>query len=165
MNRPIRTIMVPLDLNVDSDAIVSWAIEWAQLKKACLIFLHVLPPAHVYASPAFVVMTSYGDLYALARKDAEEKLLEYASQARECGIEARVHVRVGNAPEEILVMARDLGADLLIVGTHGRKGLAHVFLGSTAEKVVRLAPCPVFVAKERHPSALTAAEVAEVAST
>ena len=165
MKRPIRTILVPLDLNVDTDPIVSWAIEWAQLKRARLVFLHVLPPAHVYASPAFVDVGNYEDLYGLARKHAEDQLLEYASQARECGIEASVHVRVGNAPDVILAMTRDLGADLLIVGTHGRKGLAHVFLGSTAEKVVRLAPCPVFVAKESHTAAQTAAEVAELAST
>ena len=165
MKRPIRTIMVPLDLNVDTDPIVSWAIEWAQMKRARLVFLHVLPPAHVYASPAFVDVGNYEDLYGLARKHAEDQLLEYASQARECGIEASVHVRVGNAPDVILAMTRDLGADLLIVGTHGRKGLAHVFLGSTAEKVVRLAPCPVFVAKESHTAAQTAAEVAELAST
>ena len=101
MNRPIRTIMVPLDLNVDTDPIVSWAIEWAQLKRARLVFLHVLPPAHVCASPAFVDVGSYDDLYGLARKHAEDQLLEYASQARECDIEASVHVRVGNAPEEV----------------------------------------------------------------
>lgn len=55
---------------------------------------------------------------------------------------------------EILTLAGETGAGLIILGTHGRKGLAHVFLGSTAEKVVRLAECPVFVVKEGRPSAV-----------
>ena len=148
MNRPIRTIMVPLDLTTDSDAIVSWAIEWAQLKQARLIFLHVLAPVHTYASPVFVDPGGYGELYAQARKLAEERLSEHVSAARKCGVEATGHVRVGHAGDEILAMARDLGTGLIVVGTHGRTGLAHVFLGSTAEKVVRLAQCPVFVVKE-----------------
>jgi len=158
MNRPIRTIMVPLDLTTDADAIVSWAIEWAQLKRARLIFVHVLAPVHTYASPAFVDPGGYDEFYAQARKLAEERLSEQTSQARECGVEATAHVRVGNAADEILAMARDLGTGLIIVGTHGRTGLAHVFLGSTAEKVVRLAQCPVFVVKEHFP-ALTKPEV------
>jgi nucleotide-binding universal stress UspA family protein len=66
---------------------------------------------------------------------------------------------VGSAAEEILVLARDFGADLIVIGTHGRKGLAHVVLGSTAEKVVRLAPCPVFVVKESHAHAGAKVEV------
>src|SRR4030095_7196348 len=152
MNQRIRTIVVPLDLTTDADAIVSWAIEWAQLKHARLIFLHVLAPVHTYASPVFVDPGGYDELYAQARKLAEERLSWHAAQAKERGVEASVHLRVGPGADEILAMARDLGTGLIIVGTHGRTGLAHVFLGSTAEKVVRLAQCPVFVVKELLPA-------------
>ena len=147
MNRPIRTILVPLDLTTKGDAIVSWAIEWAQLKRARLIFLHVLAPVHTYASPVLVDASAFEEMYAQARKHAEDELSKHVAEARECGVEARAHVRVGNAGDEILSMARDLNAGLMVVGTHGRTGLAHIFLGSTAEKVVRLAQCPVFVVK------------------
>lgn len=163
MNRPIRTILVPLDLTTDADAVGSWAIEWAQLKRARLVFLHVLAPVHAYANPVFVDPGGFDELYAQARQFAEEKIQKHAARAQECGVEASFHVRVGHAADEILAMAGDLNTGLIIVGTHGRTGLAHVFLGSTAEKVVRLAQCPVFVVKEPLP-APTKIEAHEVAA-
>ena len=59
----------------------------------------------------------------------------------------RQEVRIGSPAAEIIAAARDLRADLVCVGTHGRTGLAHLFLGSTAEKVVRESPCPVLTVR------------------
>jgi universal stress protein A len=66
-------------------------------------------------------------------------------------------VRRGRAATEILGTAREWNADLIVMGTHGRTGIAHVVMGSVAEKVVRLAPCPVLT--------LRGAEVAQHAET
>jgi nucleotide-binding universal stress UspA family protein len=159
MSRTIHTIVVPLDLTESSQTIADWAIEWGERARARLVLLHVLPPVHVYAGPVFIDPAGFDEQYFQARQCAEERLRPIADQARECGVEATVHVRVGSAAEEILVLARDFGADLIVIGTHGRKGLAHVVLGSTAEKVVRLAPCPVFVVKESHAHAGAKVEV------
>jgi nucleotide-binding universal stress UspA family protein len=163
MMRTINTILVPLDLTEHAANIADWAIEWAERTRARLVLLHVLVPVHIYASPVFVDPSGYDEVYAQVRKRAEERLRPIAEQARLCGVETSVHVRVGTPAEEILSMARDFGAGLIVVGTHGRKGLAHVVLGSTAEKVVRLASCPVFVVKESHaPAGVKAAASCDV---
>jgi hypothetical protein len=59
------------------------------------------------------------------------------------------HIRVGPAADEIAQLCADLEADLLVVGTHGRRGVSRMTLGSVAEGVVRLAPCPVFVVRAK----------------
>jgi nucleotide-binding universal stress UspA family protein len=63
--------------------------------------------------------------------------------ARAEGRRVRTAVRVGVPYEEIVALARDERADLLVIGTRGRSGVPHALLGSVAERVVRLAPCPV----------------------
>jgi nucleotide-binding universal stress UspA family protein len=67
-------------------------------------------------------------------------------------------IRLGTAHTEIVRIARELGIDLIILSTKGRTGLAHVFLGSTAEKVVRHASCPVLVVREHGRDFVEAAE-------
>jgi universal stress protein A len=59
-------------------------------------------------------------------------------------------VHIGRPYEEIITVAKEHKADLIIIATHGRSGLKHAFLGSTAERVVRHAPCPVLVVRERE---------------
>jgi nucleotide-binding universal stress UspA family protein len=80
----------------------------------------------------------------------EEGLLELKALQKSLGDAAicTTLVRQGPPPIEITGAARDLDADLIIMSTHGRKGLSRVFLGSTAEKVVRSAPCPVLIVRE-----------------
>jgi universal stress protein A len=65
-------------------------------------------------------------------------------------IPADTLVRVGSPAREIVEIARNLPADLIVISTHGRTGLKHVFLGSVTEHVVQRAPCPVFVVRERE---------------
>jgi len=60
------------------------------------------------------------------------------------------HVRVGAIAEQIAALAGELGAELVVVGTHGRRGLRHLLLGSVAERTVRLAPCPVLVVRPKN---------------
>ena len=78
------------------------------------------------------------ELKALAKKTIEPQFLK------------EVIVRVGTAFEVITNLARDCEADLIVITTHGHTGLKHVFLGSTAERVVRHAPCPVLVVRKRE---------------
>lgn len=65
--------------------------------------------------------------------------------------EAAYHVRVGRPVEQICEVASEIQADLIVLSTHGRTGWERALLGSTAEKILRHAPCPVFVARERRP--------------
>jgi len=148
MTQSIDTILVPLELTDHAQSIVDWALDWASMKRARLILLHVLPPVHTYTSPVFADPVSYGEHYTGLREAARERLLPLAYLAEAEGVSATVQIRIGSPAEQILAAASELGAGLIVLGTHGRRGLAHVMLGSTAEKVVRLAECPVFVVRE-----------------
>lgn len=76
-------------------------------------------------------------------KEATEQLAEFKQRASEKGIAVATRIVTGIPSEEVTAVARDEGSDLIVVGTKGKTGLAHVLLGSTAERVIRMAPCPV----------------------
>lgn len=73
-----------------------------------------------------------------------------------------VHVRIGNALTEILDIAKEIGASLILIGSHGRKGVERVLLGSVSEHVVREAGCPVLVVRERQYEDVRRSKIIEV---
>jgi nucleotide-binding universal stress UspA family protein len=150
MTQSIDTILVPLELADNAQSIVEWALDWASMKRARIVLLHAVPPVHAYTNTAFADPMTYGEYYTELREAARKRLLPLANLAEAEGVSAAVQIRIGSPAEQILAAASELGAGLIVLGTHGRRGLAHVVLGSTAEKVVRLAECPVFVVKERR---------------
>ncbi|HRI37261.1 MAG TPA: universal stress protein, partial [Nitrospira sp.] len=84
-------------------------------------------------------------------KQATQELVELKARAADRGIPVETKIATGIPSEEVLAAAMDGEADLIVVGTRGRTGLAHVLLGSTAERIIRAAPCPVLaVHAERH---------------
>jgi len=78
-----------------------------------------------------------------------ERLSQLTQELRTQGIDAEPIFGSGSAPSEIVKVAQELDVDLITLATHGRTGLSHLVFGSTAEKIIRLAPCPVLVVK--HP--------------
>jgi nucleotide-binding universal stress UspA family protein len=144
---PIRHVLVPLDLGEDRNLIVQWGVDWARLHRARLVLLHVLPPLTAYPTPVLVDPVVSEDDLERAREAAKHALEPLAAYSRAMGIDTAIRVRMGNPAEEILEEAADGECGLIVLGTHGRRGLAHWVLGSTAERVVRLAECPVFVVK------------------
>ena len=81
----------------------------------------------------------------------EQRLAEHAEAMTRRGLATRFLLRTGTAAEEIGQAATDEGADLIVVGTHGRTGLERLVIGSVAERVVRIAPCPVLTVKPPPP--------------
>ena len=67
------------------------------------------------------------------------------------GVQINLFVRIGHPQEEILTLARNINADLIVMATHGRSGFEQMMLGSTAERVVRHSPCPVLTLKQPEP--------------
>lgn len=138
--RAFKQILVPLDFGEPSTRALDVAIMLASKFEAKVTLLHVswLPPtAHVDFTEGLPWPT---DAFA---QQAEKELNAIASRAHALypGIEQRV-VK-GEPWEEILLCAREQGAELIVMGTHGRRGVSRVLLGSVAEKVVRLSPIPV----------------------
>jgi nucleotide-binding universal stress UspA family protein len=145
----IRRILVPTDLSDASKPAVRYAAELAETFKADLVLLHVVQDLALVLPDAVMptpVATPDLDGLVAAAKSGLSALAADLGLAR---LNPKAEVRIGAPAAEIVAAAQDLKADLLCVSTHGRTGLAHLLLGSVAEKIVRHAPatCPVLVVR------------------
>jgi len=142
-HRPIRTILVPTDFSQDAELAVTTAHHLlAGLEQdAKLILLHAfnLPIEYTAYGP---IPTSISYLQD-AGLEAERRLYDMAEQLRREGLTVETVARQGDPAHVIAEEAQARGADLIAMGTRGHSGLRHLFLGSTAERVVEQAPCPV----------------------
>jgi nucleotide-binding universal stress UspA family protein len=145
----IRRILVPTDFSDCALPAVRYAAELADKFSAELILLHVVPDA-VLALPDAVMPTPapLADLHDLTEAGKTGLANLIAAEKLEPR-HPRPEVRIGSPPTEIIAAAKDLHADLVCIGTHGRGGLARVILGSVAEMVVRQAPCPVLTVRPK----------------
>ena len=139
----LKRILVPTDFSEYSAVSLDYACSFAEKFNAELHLLHVLE-MHASSTPVFAGGLVLTPQVQESRTAAEKSLLEL-----ECGREAIRATVVGPPFLEILRYARDNEIDLIVMGTHGRSGLAHVLVGSVAERVVRKASCPVLTV--RHP--------------
>jgi len=137
-----KKILAATDFAESSKAAAAAALELAHTFHVPLVLVHAYAvPSYFYAGAPFVPM---GSEYVQAYEDAAREALE-KERARLAGKGAEVIalLRNGVAWEEIVAAAGQVGAGLIVMGTHGRRGLPRAILGSVAEKVVRLAPVPV----------------------
>jgi nucleotide-binding universal stress UspA family protein len=137
-------IVVPTDFSSCSEEAWRAARRIAAMSKGELILTHVLSEAPLYRES---VMTSVRQVYEGARKWAEGALEDWVAKARAEGLSARAALRTGVAHQEIVALATDERADAIVIGTHGRGGIDRALLGSVADRVIRLAPCPVLTVR------------------
>lgn len=144
----IRTILVPHDFSEYADAALALATELAKALDAELHLLHVIqPPAYAYSGELY----SGGPVHNLSdpmdlHRSAQRELQDVASRLTLCGSTRGVQTRVVEGTrvcDAIDDEACRIEADLIVMGTHGRTGLAHLLRGSVAEATLRQAPCPV----------------------
>jgi nucleotide-binding universal stress UspA family protein len=139
-------IVVPTDFSECAE------VAWALAKRVAgsvgseLVLAHILVEPIVYGDPSLATDTTW-QLFEQGRKWVEDELEKWASAARAQGMTVRTIVRTGSANEEIVNLATDEGAELIIMGTHGRTGLNRMLLGSVADRVIRLARCPVLTVR------------------
>jgi universal stress protein A len=142
--RQLRSILVPIDFSPDSTEALRYAAMLAGQMEAKMILLHVVQPM---IGPDFVyfprVMESNK---AMASSERELERIP-ASQGVDSSLIDRCVVRYGVPFQEITAAAKSLKVDLIVISTRGYTGLTHVLLGSTAERVVRHADCPVLVVR------------------
>ena len=146
-------ILVPTDSSPPAEKAAHYAAQMAEQFGAEVILLHVIEPMYPYPVVGMTGMpVDVPPDPNVAQKPATEKALERQGEALRQGrsFRTRTEVRVGKAYDEIVRMAGEANADLIVIGTHGYRGVKHFFLGSTAEKVVRHAPCPVLVVREKE---------------
>ena len=140
----IKKIIFATDFSDNSKYALTFALSFAQKYDALLYILHVIQqpsyPLGMYAEISFDAM----DKFSQSISDAVEKEVQTLKEKDLKGYTKYECLIVHGTPFlEILRTAKEKHADLIVVGTHGRTGLDHVLFGSTAEKVVRRAPCPV----------------------
>jgi len=137
-------ILMATDLSEASETAGHVAASLAREQNASLTFLHVyILPAMVYGAYPMLLSAAPGP----ELQQAAEKGLERWMQSIHPPAQRKAFVRAGEPADAILEEIRDAGADLLVVGTHGRRGVSRVLLGSTAEKLVRLSPIAVLTVK------------------
>jgi universal stress protein A len=153
----IRRILVPTDFSQASDAALAEARELAASLGATLRIVHVFDDPYVTgALAADGQMFLPPDLRASVVTDAEARLRERLNAAAG-GTGQETAVLIGPIAPTIVEDAKTSGSDLILMATHGRGGMAHLLLGSVAERVVRTAPCPVLTIRPQPPSAPQAA--------
>jgi nucleotide-binding universal stress UspA family protein len=140
-------IVVATDFSECSQAAWGLACRIAAAPESELILAHVLTEVPLYGE-GLVNMETARKVREGARKWAESALADRVSEARAKGLSARAAVRTGVPYEEIVALAGDEQADLVVIGTHGRGGINRALLGSVADRVARLAPCPVLTVRE-----------------
>jgi len=147
-------IVVGIDYSPASDLALERAFELAAARPRAEV--HVLSVVNLYGAQAIVDGSAQPvGVSSVTLADAISALEHYVQQRRSSfqgtldSVEVRCHLRLDAPATEVAQMAADLEADMVVVGTHGRRGIARLLLGSVAEAVVRLAPCPVLVVRPK----------------
>jgi nucleotide-binding universal stress UspA family protein len=140
-------IIVPTDFSSCSEEAWRLAQRLAGMSGAEMVLTHVLTEAPLFREGPFI-MPKVREVFEAARSFADAALQEWVAKARAEGLAARAALRSGVAYQEIVTLAVDERADLIVIGTHGRGGIDRALLGSVADRVVRLAPCPVLTVRE-----------------
>lgn len=145
----IRRIVHPSDFSTASGAALKKAIDMAKAGRARLLIVHVMNPVVPMAGDGYLSPKMYEDIAASTRAWARKQLDKLLAKARKSGVRATGFLLEGMAHEQIVRFARSRRADLVVMGTHGRSGLAKLFLGSVAGRVVAAAACPVLTVRGR----------------
>jgi nucleotide-binding universal stress UspA family protein len=145
----IKTLLVPTDFSEPSAAALAYARDLADALGASIHVLHVIPDpaAQPWAEEAYA--GSLPAIRAELQSQAQRGLAEAVPAADRKKYRARLVVAVGVPFTRIIEYATENAIDLIVMGTHGRGALAHAILGSVAERVVRLAPCPVLTVRAK----------------
>ena len=144
--RGIKSILVPIDFSAPSKNALAYAVPFAEQFGAKLTLLNVVEPV---ATPdfakSFPLAMENDQVMAECKRELERVVKQSGVSPR---LVEKTLVRFGRSFHEIADAARTLKVDLIVIATHGYTGLKHALLGSTTERVVRHAPCPVLVVRE-----------------
>ena len=141
-----QRILVATDFSPASTPAFEQAVKMAKRDGALLLI------AHAYQEPALVELSNaparvYEEWDQNLLEGVERRLRPLVEYARKEGVEARALLLKGFADEAIIEAIEQQGADLIVMGTHGRRGAARLFLGSVASRVISTAPCPVMTVR------------------
>ncbi len=140
-----RKILVPVDFSSGAEQALDYAIELAKIFSSHLTLLHVIDSLALSLSPAESILPP--SVWQELEASTAESMEKCYQRVQDAGIQGETLITHG-APFDIIIhTAKAREVDLIVMGTHGRTGLAHALVGSVAEKVVRLSDCPVLVTR------------------
>ena len=139
-------IVVPIDFSAHSLKAVEYATDLAQTFNSRLYFLHVIEQ-EIHPSFYAAGVTSIFEIDHDLKERVVQNMQEFVEDFLDESMTTEYVVREGKAHREIVEFAKEKGMDLIVIATHGLSGLEYLLLGSTTEKVVRWATCPVFTVK------------------
>ena len=144
----IKRVLVPVDFSGDSLNALAYARDLVKPFKAEVVLVHVVEPIY-YAAPADMYMTSpnLASIIDEQQRLAAQQLKRIAGDLEKKGLRVRTVLKNGSPAQIIIDTAQRTGTDLIVMATHGHTGLAHLFMGSVAEKVVRTATCAVLTVR------------------
>ena len=155
MYSSLRKILVPTDNSENSADAFKIALDFAEKHDASIHVLHVvhtnyLAEAHRHEPHLFLESppTYEKNLISKGRRETEEFIKKH--QGDRTGVTIEVEVKEGDTVQEILKAVKDKGIDIIVMGTHGKKGPVHTMMGSITEKIVREAPCPMLTVKRKE---------------
>lgn len=140
----MRTILIPVDFSDVTEPLLEYAAGFATLVSGTIHLLHIAAPEPTFVGyePGPPVVR---EQVALELRNEHRVLHEFAERLRGRGIETHALVIQGSTIESIVERAKKVGADLIMVGSHGHGRLYRALLGSVCEGIVRHAPCPVLI--------------------
>jgi universal stress protein A len=138
----IKRLLVPVDFSDSSAKLLEFAIDFARMHDAEVVLAHVIEPMN-YAVPRWLPEPT--TLLEEQRKEAATQIAKLQEFARGKRVKCSSEIHFGVVYEVIADLARQLEADMIVIATHGRTGLAHMIIGSVAERVIHNATCPVLV--------------------
>ena len=142
-----RRILHPSDFSSASRRAFVRAVAMAKAERAELLLTHVMTPVIPLMGEGYISPKAYDDMERSMRAYSQKGIDKLVAKAKAAGVRARALLLEGTAADRIVRAARSYHADVIVIGTHGRTGLARVFLGSVAERVVGTAPCPVLTVR------------------
>ena len=151
MSLMIKTILVPTDFSENSADAIDYAVELALAFKAALHFVYVCQMPALATATMDGAIVSLPDWEMQFRSAAEAEMAKLVARIQ--GVASSSEVAFGGPPACIVAAAIEHGADLIVMGTHGRGAVMHALLGNVAERVVRTAPCPVLTVRQSRAAA------------
>jgi nucleotide-binding universal stress UspA family protein len=149
----IKTILVPYDFSDYSEHAFQWALGLAEIWRAKVVVIHAAPLSSHLTYPESGYLADLTRMEEKVLAEAEQRLREFAAKKGAGPVTVETRAVLGDPFWEVCKAAEREAVDLIVMGSHGRTGLAHVLLGSVAERVLRHAPCPVLIARRPRPAA------------
>jgi nucleotide-binding universal stress UspA family protein len=162
MTESISRILVPVDFSAHSDRALRYAARLAGQVGAAVELLHVVED-FTYGAFSEVYVPNVPAMTEEAINSAVDRLTPLKAEVFPHGADVETVVYVGRPAATIVEHARAGKFDLIVMGTHGRTGLPHLFMGSVAEHVVRTAPCPVLTVRGAGAAATAPAAASKAA--